>query len=234
MPPKKKVKEPDRPPDMPKGVDFVRHKVPFKSIKTSLKSIIKDSNIQKKINNLVIRVNDIVIDAYQFIKLYVLKKLNNNQEVPTIDTNFIKYCITTLGTRDTRGKKTVDTPLLQEIKEFYTTDFQPINNHQKHQLNNLSFTLPYVYSSIEVSITNNIKEHFAKRLSKFISIFGGIYYDKYYKGKHTNKNSDEYIKEKKCLLYKVKKCIFEILGLLYSFCINYFLASVIYLVLFPP
>ena len=93
MPPKKKVKEPDRPPDIPKGFDFTRHKIPFKSIKTSLKFIIKDSEIQKKINNLVIRVNDIVIDTYQFIKLFLLKKLNTTQAIPTIDINFIKYCI---------------------------------------------------------------------------------------------------------------------------------------------
>ena len=207
MPAKKK--KPDKPPDKSKGVDFIRHKIPFKSIRTSLKSIIKDSDTQKKINDLVIRINDIVIDTYKFIKLYVLKKLNNNQDVPTIDTDFIKYCITALGTRDNRGKKTVETPLLQEIQEFYTTDFQPINNHQKHQLNNLSYTLPYVCSSIEVSITNNIKEHFIKRLSKFISIFCGDYYELNYNGNIQDRTSKEYKKEKKSLLYKVNKCIIE-------------------------
>ena len=209
MPPKKKVKEPDRPHDAPKVVDFTRHKIPFKSIKTSLKSIIKNSETQKKINNLVIRVNDIVIDTYQFIKLFILKKLNTTQAIPNIDINFIKYCMSTLGNRDNRGKKTVETPLLQEIQKFYTDEFQPINNHQKYDFINLSYIFPYVYTSIHTSIMNNIKEHFAKRLSKFISIFGGIYYDKNYKGKHKNKNSDEYIKEKKSLLYKVKKCILE-------------------------
>jgi hypothetical protein len=114
-------------------------------------------------------------------RLWIERLQYDSKYINPIDTDFIKYCITTLGSRDNRGKKTVDTPLLQEIQEFYTTDFQPINNNQKHQLNNLSYTLPYVCSSIEVSITNNIKEHFAKRLSKFISIFGGIYYDKHYK-----------------------------------------------------
>ena len=206
---KKKTKDPDKPPENPKGVDFTNHKIPFKSIRTSLKSIIKDSDTQKKINELVIRINDIVIDTYQFIKLYVLKKLNNNNELPTIDITFIKYCITSLGTRDNRGKKIVDTPLLQEIQQFYSTDFQPINNHQKYQLNNLSFTLPYVCSSIEVSIKNNIKEHFIKRLSKFISIFGGNYYEEHYSGELTDRNTKEYKKEKNSLLYKVKKCIIE-------------------------
>jgi hypothetical protein len=144
-----------------------------------------------------------------------LDNIINEDSIPfdldftTIDTNFIKYCITALGTRDNRGKKTVDTPLLQEINNFYATDFQPINNHQKYQLNNLSFTLPYVCSSIEVSIKNNIKEHFIKRLSKFISIIGGNYYEEHYSGELTDRNTKEYKKEKNSLLYKVKKCIIE-------------------------
>ena len=193
---KKKNKDPDILPKNPNCVDFTKHKIPFKSIRTSLKSIIKDSDTQKKINELVIRINDIVIDTYQLIKLYVLKKLNNNDEAPTIDITFIKYCITALGTRDNRGKKIIETPLLKELQEFYITDFQPINNHQKYQLNNLSFTLPYVCSSIEVSIKNNIKEHFIKRLSKFISIFGGNYYEEHYSGELTDRISKEYKKKR--------------------------------------
>jgi hypothetical protein len=69
---KKKFKEPDKTqetPNISKGVDFTRHKSSFKSIRTSIKSIIKDSATQKKLNDLVIRINDIVIDTYQFIKL---------------------------------------------------------------------------------------------------------------------------------------------------------------------
>ena len=206
MPKKKKF---DKPPESPKGIDFTKHKVPFKSIRTSLKSIIKDSDTQKKINDLVIRINDIVIDTYQFIKLYILNKLNNNQSLPTIDKDFIKYCISALGTRDNRGKKNAETPLLTEIQEFYTNEFQPIYKHQKYQLNNLSFTLPYVYISIETSIKNNIKEHFIKRLSKYITIFGGNYYDEHYDGDIQDRNSKEYTKAKKSVLYKVRKCIIE-------------------------
>lgn len=204
-----KKKKPDKPEDINKGIDFTKHKIPFKSVKTSMKSIIKDVDTQKRINDLVIRINDIVIDVYQFIKLYILKKLNDNQQLPVIDSNFIKYCITALGTRDNRGKKIKETPLLQEILNFYTDEFKPINNHVKYQLNNLSFTLPYVIISVETCIKNNIKEHFVKRLAKFINIFGGNYYDANYTGEIQDNNSKEYKKEKKTLLYKVKKCIIE-------------------------
>ena len=209
MPRKKKAKDPDNTETKQKGIDFTKHKIPFKSIKTSMKSIIKDVDTQKKINELVIRINDIVIDVYQFIKLYILKKLNDNQQLPVINSDFIKYCITALGTRDNRGKKIKETPLLQEILNFYTDEFQPINKHVKYQLNNLSFTLPYVIISVETCIKNNIKEHFIKRLAKFINIFGCNYYEANYTGEIQDNNSKEYKKEKKTVLYKVKKCIIE-------------------------
>ena len=89
MPRKKKAKDPDNTETTQKGIDFTKHKIPFKSVKTSMKSIIKDVDTQKRINDLVIRINDIVIDVYQFIKLYILKKLNDNQQLPVIDSNFI-------------------------------------------------------------------------------------------------------------------------------------------------
>ena len=210
MPPKKKLKDPDKPPDEqldePRGIDFSKHKTPFKSIKTSIKSIVRSPEIQRKLNDLVIRINDIVIDTYHMIKLFVLKKLNNNEELPILDATFIKYVITTLGTRDARGKKTVETNLYTELQNFYNTEFQPIYNHKKYQLNNLSYTLPYVCESIEISITNNIKEHFIKRLSKFINIFGNNYYDDNYSGS-LDINSSEYKAEKKAVIYKLKSSI---------------------------
>ena len=164
------------------------------------------SDIQKKLNDLVIRINDIVIDTYHFIKLYVLKKLNNRENLPSLDAVFIKYSITVLGTRDARGKKTAETELFLELQRFYDTEFKPIYNHKKYELNNLSYTLPYVCESIETSIINNIKEHFVKRLSKFISIFAGIYYDEKYNGS-AKSDSTEYRLEKKSQIYKLKNAI---------------------------
>ena len=46
------------------GVKFDKNIQPYKTIKTSLKSIIKTPEIQKLINDLVIKCNDIVIDTF--------------------------------------------------------------------------------------------------------------------------------------------------------------------------
>jgi hypothetical protein len=85
---KKKTKDPDISPENPKCVDFTKHKIPFKSIRTSLKSIIKDSDTQKKINELVISINDIVIDTYQLISnLSFCFNIVNNSVIPPLSLN---------------------------------------------------------------------------------------------------------------------------------------------------
>lgn len=96
----------------------------YQTIKTSLKSILKNYNeIQPEINKLVIKCNDIVIQTYQFIKLYLLYKYHNNQSLPIINEKFILYCIKTQGIRDNRGKKAKDTDLLDELEDFYNKEF---------------------------------------------------------------------------------------------------------------
>lgn len=53
----------------------------FTTVKTSLKSILKDYDKNFPIiNNLVIECNDIVVRTYQFIRLYILHKYHNNKK----------------------------------------------------------------------------------------------------------------------------------------------------------
>ena len=187
-----------------KGVKFDKPIQPYKTIKTSLKSIIKTPEIQKLINDLVLKCNDIVIDTYQFIRLYNLKKYkdNNTKELPTMDRKFISYCIMALGTRDTRGKKAENTILLDELNKFYDNEFQPIYKHTKYNISGLNFILPYLCINITTCLSTNIKEHFSKRIVKFINKLGDIYYDNNYKG--TNTDEKEYKKLKIEQLYKTK------------------------------
>ena len=52
----------------------------FKSIKTSLKSILKHPEINtKKINDVVIKAHKIVIHTLQFLKLYLLHHYESNK-----------------------------------------------------------------------------------------------------------------------------------------------------------
>ena len=117
----------------------------YKTFKIPLKTILLNSDTtQPVINHLVFEMNDLVIHTYQFIRLYVLDKYNKNQTLPKIDETFILYCIKTLGIRDNRGGKAKKIILLETLEKFYETEYQPLLNHEKTNLKNTTFLLPYL------------------------------------------------------------------------------------------
>lgn len=99
----------------------MKKKSDFKTINTSLKSILKNYNeIQPEINELVLKCNRLIIQTYQFIRLYVIYKYKNRNELPIIDTKFISYCLKVQGIKEkSRGKPIKDSYLLDELNKFY-------------------------------------------------------------------------------------------------------------------
>ena len=141
-----------------------------RTIKCSLKSILKDyKTVQPIINDLVVRCNDIVIETYQLIRLYCLKLYHKHQPIPEIDEQFILYSMKAMGTRDNRGKKAQNTGLQDELASFYEAEFKDLITHNKFDLKNMSFLLPYLATQIHTAIHNNLKEHFITRLYRFIN-----------------------------------------------------------------
>jgi hypothetical protein len=165
----------------------------YKTFKIPLKTILLNSDVmQPLINNLVFEMNDLVIHAYQFIRLYVLNCYANNKPLPELDDTFILYCIKTLGLRDNRGKKGKDAELLECLVKFYQTEYQPLLNHVKTNLKNTTFLLPYLATQIHTSLSNNIQEHFIQHFLRFI-----------------NKTTNE-ITEDKATLFQLKKQLLEL------------------------
>ena len=165
----------------------------YKTFKIPLKTILLNRDaIQPVINNLVFEMNNLVIHTYQFIRLYILNCYTNNLLLPTIDETFILYCIKTLGIRDNRGKKGKDTELLEVLEQFYKTEYQPLLNHEKTNLKNTSFLLPYLATQIHTSLHNNFQEHFIQHFLRFI-----------------NKTTNE-ITEDKAILFQFKKQLLEL------------------------
>jgi hypothetical protein len=180
-----------------KKTDFqtFRHneKASFQTIKITLKSILLNRNeIQLEINNLVFDMNDLMIHSYQFIRLYVLHCYTKQLPLPVIDETFILYCIKSLGVRDNRGKKGADTELLEKLEKFYITEYQPLLNHEKTNLKNTTFMLPYLATQIHTSLSNNAQEHFIQHFLRFI-----------------NKTTNE-ITEDKATLFQFKKQVLEL------------------------
>jgi len=99
----------------------------YKTFKIPLKSILQNRNlVQPVINNLVFEMNDLVIHAYQFIRLYVITCYSNKTDLPVIDDTFILYCLKVLGTRDNRGRQMANVGLLESLETFYNTEYQPL------------------------------------------------------------------------------------------------------------
>jgi hypothetical protein len=169
----------------------------YKTFKIPLKYILLNCDlVQPVINHLVFEMNDLVIHTYQFIRLYVLYQYTNNLPLPTINETFILYCIKSLGSRDNRGKKGKDTELLEVLETFYQKEYQPLLNHQKTNLKNTTFLLPYLATQIHTSLNNNLQEHFIQHFLRFI-----------------NKTTNE-ITEDKATLFQFKKHLFDLITIL--------------------
>jgi hypothetical protein len=165
----------------------------YKTFKIPLKTILLNCDtMQPLINNLVFEMNDLVIHTYQFIRLYILNCYTNNILLPSIDETFILYCIKTLGNRDNRGKKGKDIELLEILEQFYKTEYQPLINHEKTNLKNTTFLLPYLATQIHTSLHNNFQEHFIQHFLRFI-----------------NKTTNE-ITEDKASLFQFKKQLLDL------------------------
>jgi hypothetical protein len=164
----------------------------YTTIKTTLKSVLRNhKEVQPVITNLVFEMNDLMIHSYQFIRLYILYCYTNNQLLPEINDRFILYCIKTLGVRSNQGAKSQNTELLETLQEFYKKEYQPLFNHEKTQLKNTSYSLPYLATQMHTSLSKNIQERFIQHFRRFI--------DK------TTKN----ITKDKAILFKFKKQLIE-------------------------
>ena len=139
----------------------------YKTFKIPLKSILQNRNlVQPIINNLVFEMNDLVIHTYQFIRLYVI---TYKTDLPVIDDTFILYCLKVLGTRDVRGRQMVNVGLLESLETFYTTEYQPLLNHEKTNLKNKPHLLPYLATQIHTSLSNNAQERFIQHFLRFVN-----------------------------------------------------------------
>ena len=126
----------------------------YKTFKIPLKSILQNrSLVQPVINNLVFEMNDLVIHAYQFIRFYVITCYSNKTDLPVIDDTFILYCLKVLGTRDNRGRQMANVGLLESLETFYIDEYQPLLNHEKTNLKNKTFLLPYLATQINTSLS---------------------------------------------------------------------------------
>jgi hypothetical protein len=169
----------------------------YKIIKCPLKSVLKKQNIiQPIIEKTVKDINQLVIFGYQFLRLYLLDKFNNNKQLPIIDKLLILDILKTIGTTETtRGKKKQqkNQDIKDDIKNFYDNKFSQLTNI-KISYSNKTHILEQTAKEMLTCIETNTSTHFIKYLFKYINCL--------FKEPKTKLIKQEKDKEKRKELYK--------------------------------
>lgn len=151
----------------------------YRIIKCPLKCILKKyDTLHPIIEKAVTDMNEIVILSYQFIRLYLLDKFNNNQELPTINKQFVLDVIKTISSANTkRGQKTKqenikNAPGKSDMKQFYNEEFSKLvslSETKKPSYSNKTHILAITANEMITCINTNISTHFVKHLFKYIN-----------------------------------------------------------------
>jgi hypothetical protein len=146
----------------------------MRTAKISLNQILKDDdegNKKRIIFDAVCRTNQIVIHTYMFIRLLILNKYHNNQDIPIITTDFIAMAIKALTKTSIHGPKPKGSnlKLFNEFKIFYESEYKNLGYIDKINGANLSKVLQYMEKDIVKNIENNIKLHFVSYVKRFVN-----------------------------------------------------------------
>ncbi|AYV82100.1 MAG: transposase [Homavirus sp.] len=143
----------------------------LKCIKHSLRKLATNKTFTK-INDTVLRVNKIVIDVYNFIKLYVLYKYEQTNNIPKIDQSFILTVFKTVTENSNKsGRKTTkNIKLLNDLNIFYESHFKQVSSG-KLDSKNLSHIMVYLSIQILTNIKNNIVLNFSKYIKNILRLF---------------------------------------------------------------
>ena len=147
----------------------------YRIIKCPLKCVLKRYDILHPIiEKAVMDMNEIVILSYQFIRMYLLNKFNNKQELPTINKQFILDVIKTISSPNTkRGQKIKEENIKNatgksDMKQFYNEEFSKLVS-SKPSYSNKTHILAITANEMITCINTNISTHFVKHLFKYIN-----------------------------------------------------------------
>ena len=148
----------------------------FKSIKTSLKSVLKHPEINTKIlNDAVVKSNKIVIHTLQFLKLYLLDYYeNNNQTLPVISKELINNSMKVVCGEKTekRGKpaKNETIEMKDILTTFYNHHYLPLTQNDPIDYVGLSTVLDYLKEDVITMYENNIQLHYVDYVERYVNV----------------------------------------------------------------
>jgi hypothetical protein len=147
----------------------------YRIIKCPLKCVLKKyDTLQPIIEKAVMDINEIVILSYQFIRLYLLEKFNNNQTLPIINKQFVLDVIKTIASPTSkRGQKVKEENIKNssgktDMKQFYNETFSKLVSN-KPSYTNKTHIVAITANEMITCINTNISTHFVKHLFKYIN-----------------------------------------------------------------
>lgn len=166
-------KPPDKDKDTDKDDDLNEDiNCEYRTIKVSLKKIIKKKNFIPLFNDPIQRTNKLTTLVTHFIKSFILYKYNKSQVIPSISKEFIKMAFKTVAKSTTCGRPahSDNKTILGELNVFWKSEFLPLLDpfYIDISAKNLSYNIGYQIISILTDFLNNIKEHFYENLLKYI------------------------------------------------------------------
>ena len=170
----------------------------LKTNKDNIMNVIKSPYYVSIINDIVVKVNKIVIHTCQFLKLYLIHLYDNKKDFPVINEDFIGYVFMVLTIRKCGSGGYTETTMPKQLKEltnFYNEYYKSLmTNDEVIYYDKLNYVLAYEAIDIEKNINVNISEHFIQHLYKFINISFDV------KEKHnkiTKENKDLKVRKEK-------------------------------------
>ena len=148
----------------------------FKSIKTSLKSILKHPDINLSIiNDAVIKANKIVIHTLQFLKLYLLDYYeHHNNTLPVISKELINNSMKVVcgEKEEKRGKppKKETVELKEKLTTFFNEHYLPTTQTDPIDYAGLNTVLDYLKEDVITMYENNIQLHYVEYVERYVNV----------------------------------------------------------------
>lgn len=148
----------------------------FKSIKTSLKSVLKHPELNIKIlNDAVVRANKMVIHTLQFLKLYLLYYYEkNNCTLPVINEELINNSMKVVCGEKTekRGKpaKNETIEMKNMLTTFYNHHYLPLTQNDPINYTGLNTVMDYLKEDIMTMYENNIQLHYVEYVERYVNV----------------------------------------------------------------
>jgi len=158
----------------------------YRCLKLPITSILYDNKEKEVKENMeilqkaIVRTNAITSKTYFLLRLWVLHKYHNNQEIPEITTDTISMCMKSIMKSSSGQKpKGNNAILLQE--------FRILNIFELEDGSNLSSILDYYATTMITSIENNIKMRFFDYIKRFVNCYFKHIYQEQFENKEFKK-----------------------------------------------